>query len=118
MDPTSRAGRYELSSVAGAPLPYLVGEGPPRTTLTGGSLTLTVSGTWNESRTYAQTANGQTETVTQTDAGNWYPDGASGIVLVSVAQATAYSGTWTGLALRLMRPGAYTGNAPEFVYAK
>jgi len=118
VDPNSMAGNYALSSVQGAPLPYLVGDGPPSTTLTAGTLTLTTSGRWSESRTYSQIDNGQATTVTQTDAGRWLRSGATGIVLVSVSETTAYSGTWTGLALRLTRPGGFSGKAPEYVFAK
>jgi hypothetical protein len=118
VDPNSMSGNYTLSSVAGAPLPYLVGEGPPRTTLTGGTLTLTTTGKWSESRAYQQTDAGRTTTVTETDAGSWLRSGTAGIVLVSVTGATAYSGSWTGLALRLTRAGGFSGNTPLYVYAK
>lgn len=118
VDANSSTGSYLLKFVGGAPLPYFIGDGPPRTTLTRGSLTVTTSGTWSESRSYEQTENGQSATVTQTDAGNWFRSGAAGIVLVSVSGAEAYSGAFTGLELRLKRPGAFSGTAPEYVFAK
>jgi len=100
----SIAGAYSLTTVNGAPLPFVVQQaGTYKYEITADTYTLAAGGTWTEEWTDRTTSNGAVTTSTNTDAGTWSGNGAS-ITLTSPASG-AVSGTVSGNTLSLSADG-------------
>ena len=100
----STAGAYALTSVNGAPLPFVkVQAGTYKYEITADTYTLADAGTWTEIRADRTTSNGAVTTSTKSDAGTWSTNGTS-ITLTSPANG-AVSGTVSGSTLSLSSAG-------------
>ncbi len=100
----SIAGAYSLTTVNGAPLPFVVQQaGTYKYEITADTYTLAAGGTWTEVRADRTTSNGAVTTSTKTDAGVWSRNGTS-ITLTSTANGTL-SGTVSGNTLSLSSAG-------------
>ncbi len=100
----SIAGAYSLTTVNGAPLPFVVQQaGTFKREITADTYTLAAGGTWTEVRAERTTSNGAVTTSTITDAGTWSGNGTS-ITLTSPA-STSLSGTVSGNTLSLSSAG-------------
>ena len=100
----SIAGAYSLTTVNGAPLPFVVQQaGTYKYEITADTYTLADAGTWTEVRADRTTSNGAVTTSTKTDAGSWSRNGTS-ITLTSPANG-ALSGTVSGNTLSLSSAG-------------
>ena len=107
-DPTgpgaSIAGAYSLTTVNGAPLPFVVQQaGTYKYEITADTYTLAAGGTYTEVYTNRTTSNGAVTTSTKTDAGVWSTNGPS-MTLTSPALG-AVSGTVSGNTLSLTLQG-------------
>lgn len=100
----SIAGAYSLTTVNGAPLPFVVQQaGTFKREITADTYTLAAGGTWTEVRAERTTSNGAVTTSTITDAGTWSRNGTS-ITLTSPASG-ALAGTVSGNTLSLSSAG-------------
>ena len=100
----SIAGAYSLTTVNGAPLPFVVQQaGTYKYEITADTYTLADAGTWTEVRADRTTSNGAVTTSTKTDAGVWSRNGTS-ITLTSTANGTL-AGTVSGNTLSLSSAG-------------
>ena len=100
----SIAGAYSLTTVNGAPLPFVVQQaGTYKYEITADTYTLAAGGTWTEVRADRTTSNGAVTTSTKTDAGSWSSNGTS-ITLTSPTSG-ALSGSVSGNTLSLSSAG-------------
>ena len=100
----SIAGAYSLTTVNGAPLPFVVTQaGTYKYEITAETYTLAAGGAYTEVLTDRTTSNGAVTTSTKTDAGRWSTNGTS-ITLTSPALG-AVSGTVSGNTLSLTSQG-------------
>lgn len=100
----SIAGAYSLTTVNGAPLPFVVTQaGTYKYEITADTYTLADGATFTEVRADRTTSNGAVTTSTKTDAGSWSRNGTS-ITLTSPANG-AVSGTVSGNMLTLSSAG-------------
>ncbi|MCY7380907.1 MAG: hypothetical protein LH467_16425 [Gemmatimonadaceae bacterium] len=100
----SIAGAYSLTTVNGAPLPFVAQQaGTYKYEITADTYTLADGATWTEVRADRTTSNGAITTSTKSDAGTWSRNGTS-ITLTSPANG-AVSGTVSGNTLTLSSAG-------------
>lgn len=95
------SGTYSLQSVGGATLPVTVQSGTTTVTLTSDVLTVGSDGTWSETESVQQVANGQTTTSTLDDGGTWTLSGTNVSFYSQSSQVTAYSGAYNSNTLTL-----------------
>jgi hypothetical protein len=75
---SSIAGTWELQTVNGAALPYVIfQQGTEKVELTADVFTVTSTGTFTELSTIRTTSSGQTQTETETDAGTYTLNGTA-----------------------------------------
>lgn len=100
----SIAGAYALTTVNGAPLPFVVQQaGTYKYEITADTYMLAAGGSWTEVRADRTTSNGAVTTSTKTDAGSWSSNGTS-ITLTSPTSG-ALSGSVSGNTLSLSSAG-------------
>jgi hypothetical protein len=105
--PTSAsvAGTWNLQSVNGAPLPFVVAQtGANKTELTADVLTVTSSGSFTEITTVRTTLNGQVTTQTIPDAGSYVLNG-NNVTFQFQSDGSVGSGTVSGSTLTVSTAG-------------
>ncbi|MEO7711961.1 MAG: hypothetical protein ABIV10_03505 [Gemmatimonadaceae bacterium] len=100
----SIAGAYSLTTVNGAPLPFVATQaGTYKYEITADTYTLAAGGTWTEMRADRTTSNGAVTTSTKTDAGSWSTNGT--VITLTSPTNGAVSGTVSGNTLSLTSQG-------------
>jgi hypothetical protein len=98
---TLSAGTYTLKSIAGRPLPVVLGQGSPSLAIVADSLTIANDEAWSEVTAVQVTQNGQTMTNVTDDNGTWVRSGNT-LTLTSVHTNTVvYSGSFSATELDL-----------------
>jgi len=94
-DTADISGTYTLQSIAGVTLPYSFQPDATTTiTLTSDVLTVNRDGTWTETETVQQVANGQTTTNTTSDGGTWTRSGTTVNFASQIDGSLVYVGTY------------------------
>lgn len=103
-DPFDVAGVYPLETVDGNRLPYTVSDASGSATLLSDVLTVRADGTWVEQYTIRVTANGQTSTQSDSDAGTYSRTGSE-YTFTSNGEVF-YTGTHSGRSFTLTDGGS------------
>jgi len=96
------AGTYTLQSIAGVPVPFTAHPDVNTSiTFTSDVLTVRSDGTWAETQTIQEVANGQTTTDTSTSGGAWTNSGTTVNFSSEIDGSLVYTGTYSNNTLVL-----------------
>lgn len=91
---TDFLGTYQLQTVNGQALPYVVAQAGQNTVaVTSDQIVVADGGSWSETANYRVTESGTTRTETSTDGGHWVRTGTSLALYSGTATTTTYTGT-------------------------
>ena len=97
-------GTYSLRTINGSPLPFTVQSGTYSYTIKTDVITIASNGSWTETYTYTETANGQTTNGSDVDGGTWVRAG-NVVNLASNFGTGGYSMTYSNGSLTVSESG-------------